>query len=133
LLAQVTPDITVDLEPGACVGEMALFEGGKRTADVRAAMDPSGNDEDALVAVLTYAELGELTAVLPSLGHSLYVLFAATAMRKLRRIHMTAAQLAEMAQREQERLWQSQRRSARMPSRCLMPMPLLLHRCISRQ
>lgn len=93
--AVVTPTLSVDLRRGALVGEMALFEGGFRNADIRCS-------EEAVLAVITFAELNELGTTFPILQRRLFFLFASASLRKLRKMSLTPTQAAELAKKDAE-------------------------------
>jgi len=77
--AIVTPTLSVPLRPGDMVGEMSLFEGGERNADI-----VSGTD--CILAVITFADLDALAANerYSILARKLTQLFAVASIKKLR-------------------------------------------------
>ena len=80
--AIVTPTFTVALGPGEMVGEMSLFEGGARNADIITGTDEAG----CILAVITFADLDNLTMNerYSALARKLTMLFATASIRKLR-------------------------------------------------
>lgn len=79
--AIVSPTLTVPLGPGAMVGEMALFEGGTRNADI-----VTGEDDNNVLAVITFLELDGLSMSnkYSQLERKLTHMFAAASIKKLR-------------------------------------------------
>ena len=80
--AHVTPTLKVDLKPGDTIGEMALFEGGERNADVYTGNDPEG----CILAMIRYNDLETLEAMerYQTLARKLKNLFAVASISKLR-------------------------------------------------
>jgi hypothetical protein len=75
------------LHPGAFVGEMALLEGGYRSAEVMGKA-PEGADEDTFVgtiAILRFDLIDNMHEVYPALAYKLLMAFASDGMGKLRR------------------------------------------------
>jgi len=80
--AVVTPTFTVPLKPGDLVGEMSLFEGGARNADIVTGTDEGG----CILAVITFVDLDLLTMNerYSALARKLTMLFATASIKKLR-------------------------------------------------
>lgn len=77
--AIVSPTLQVPLTAGALVGEMSLFEGGMRNADIIAGAD-------SVLGVMTFEELENLGIEAPQLQRKLIFLFAVASIKKLRRM-----------------------------------------------
>jgi CRP-like cAMP-binding protein len=85
LNAVVSATLTVPLGAGEMVGEMALFEGGSRSADIVV-----GPSSECILAVITFAELDSMAS--PGAGENLVALqrkllkmFACASIKKLRK------------------------------------------------
>ena len=80
--AIVTPTFTVPLRAGDVIGEMALFEGGARNADIITGTDPEG----CILAVITFVDLDNLAMNerYSNLARKLTMMFATASIKKLR-------------------------------------------------
>ena len=75
--------LKIPLLPGELIGEMALFEGGSRNADVI-------TNSDTIIGIITYEDLGELAMHNPVIQHKLMLLMASSSIKKLRKTAMQA-------------------------------------------
>ena len=75
--------LKIPLLPGELIGEMALFEGGSRNADVI-------TNSVTIIGIITYEDLGELAMHNPVIQHKLMLLMASSSIKKLRKTAVQA-------------------------------------------